>query len=134
MLAAAALLVAGHYASLLVRVQSCHRSGGGSGGGGGSGSGGSTDVRLASAPQGGTNAHSPRVGAWPVEGGSGHAGDSGRADSAGVGGTHDAGGPARDPRAGGRHSIPRILHQSWKDEHVPKRFHKWQVCRRGGCH
>lgn len=119
-LAAAALLVAGHYASLLVRVQSCHRSGS---------SGGSTDGRLASDLQSGAGADAPRVAAWPAEGESKHAGDSGRADSAGAGGTHDAGGATRNPRGGGRHSIPRILHQSWKDEHVPKRFHKWQVCR-----
>ena len=121
-LAAAALLVAGHYASLLVRVQSCHRSGGGGGV-----SSSSSNGRLASAPHSGADADAPGAAAWPVEGGSGHVEGSGKTDSAGVGGMDDAGGTARDPRGGGRHSIPRILHQSWKDEHVPKRFHKWQA-------
>lgn len=25
-----------------------------------------------------------------------------------------------------RATVPKIIHQSWKDEHVPERFLKWQ--------
>lgn len=41
---------------------------------------------------------------------------------AGGGGLAESGGAAVAQRR-----IPRILHQSWKDENVPQRFHKWQV-------
>jgi hypothetical protein len=127
-LVVAALLAVGHYVSLLVRVQSCRGS---SAGGSSISDGGLTLAPSRSAASTLVGGLRPAAGAdalqWAPGAGSRLDSDGDGRGSGGVGSTDQAAGAAWDPHVGGRRGIPRILHQSWKDEHVPERFHKWQV-------
>ena len=74
-----------------------------------------------------------RLGRGPARGSSDAPSGDGQWDSRGgrrpISPVSSGGGDHPDGERKSAPGIPRILHQSWKDELVPSRFHAWQVLR-----